>query len=73
VNQWKNQLKNQFEETVFAQYPEIAQLKNMLYQQGAVYASMSGSGSAVFGLFTTRPAGIALTDFPNAFVFTEQL
>ena len=51
VNEWKNRLKNDFEHSVFARYPKIGEIKEKLYQEGAVYAAMSGSGSAVFGLF----------------------
>ena len=51
VTQWKGLLENDFEESIFKQYPEVGVIKNQLYQQGAVYASMSGSGSSVFGLF----------------------
>jgi 4-diphosphocytidyl-2-C-methyl-D-erythritol kinase len=52
---WKNRVSNDFETTVFAHYPEIAHIKEMLYEKGAVYASMTGSGSAVYGLFSTPP------------------
>lgn len=48
---WRNELVNDFEESVFALHPEIGAVKEQLYQMGAVYAAMSGSGSAVFGLF----------------------
>lgn len=48
---WKDCLKNDFEEGVFFKYPEIAAVKDRLYDLGAVYASMSGSGSAVYGIF----------------------
>ncbi len=51
VNSWKGQLNNDFETPVFEQYPAIKELRNRLYQQGAVYAAMSGSGSTVYGLF----------------------
>jgi len=51
VNEWKNHLINDFEPGVFAQYPEIKEIKQQLYAEGAIYASMSGSGSAVFGIF----------------------
>jgi 4-diphosphocytidyl-2-C-methyl-D-erythritol kinase len=48
--EWKNRLKNDFEESVFRVFPEVAKLKDNLYQVGATYASMSGSGAAVFAL-----------------------
>ena len=51
VGEWKEQLVNDFEETVFRLHPEIVALKRRFYEEGAVYAAMSGSGSAVFGLF----------------------
>ncbi len=53
VTEWREHLKNDFEVSVFARYPEIAQLKASLYEAGAVYAAMSGSGSSVFGIFRT--------------------
>ena len=48
---WRDELTNDFETSVFALHPEIAAVKQRLYDMGAVYASMSGSGSAVFGFF----------------------
>jgi 4-diphosphocytidyl-2-C-methyl-D-erythritol kinase len=51
VSEWKNILKNNFEVNIFPHHPEIEQIKNSMYQQGAVYSSMSGSGSTVFGIF----------------------
>jgi 4-diphosphocytidyl-2-C-methyl-D-erythritol kinase len=48
---WKNKLHNQFEEHLFVQFPEVARIKQKLYDSGAEYASMSGSGSAVYGIF----------------------
>lgn len=51
IRQWKENIINDFEESVFNSYPEIAAVKNELYQQGALYASMSGSGSTVYGIF----------------------
>lgn len=49
---WKAELKNDFETTVFQQHPELASIKQKLYERGAIYASMSGSGSAIYGLFS---------------------
>ncbi|MCU0356940.1 MAG: 4-(cytidine 5'-diphospho)-2-C-methyl-D-erythritol kinase [Cyclobacteriaceae bacterium] len=51
---WRNTLVNDFEQSVFSRHPGIAAIKKQLYDQGAVYASMSGSGSAVFGLFSSE-------------------
>ncbi len=51
VQEWKNYLTNDFEKVIFFTYPEIKSIKETLYKQGAVYASMSGSGSTVYGLF----------------------
>lgn len=53
--QWQALLLNDFEEPVFETWPEIAAIKNQMLKLGAVYASMSGSGSAVFGLFKSKP------------------
>jgi 4-diphosphocytidyl-2-C-methyl-D-erythritol kinase len=51
VSTWKELMVNDFEETVFAKYPQLAAIKRSLYDSGAVYASMSGSGSALFALY----------------------
>ena len=52
VEQWDGSLVNDFEETVFAKFPELAAIKKSLYDSGAVYASMSGSGSALFAIYS---------------------
>lgn len=59
------QVQNDFEKSVFVQYPEVEKLKQSLYKKGAVYAAMSGSGSAVFGLFKEHP----VLSFENYSVF----
>ena len=51
VTEWKDSLVNDFEATVFKAHPELAAIKQSLYDSGAVYASMSGSGSALFALY----------------------
>ena len=51
IETWATRLKNDFEETVFDRYPEIGNIKRQLYQAGAIYSSMTGSGSAVYGIF----------------------
>lgn len=55
IEEWQYVLKNDFENSVFPLYPEIKSMKNILYEQGAIYASMSGSGSALFGIFRHLP------------------
>jgi 4-diphosphocytidyl-2-C-methyl-D-erythritol kinase len=51
ITEWKDTIKNDFEKSVFPKYPEIELIKKSMYDLGAVYASMSGSGSSVFGIF----------------------
>jgi 4-diphosphocytidyl-2-C-methyl-D-erythritol kinase len=51
IENWRGLLKNDFEETIFRKYPSIQKIKESLYEHGALYASMSGSGSSVFGIF----------------------
>lgn len=73
VQDWKNNIINQFESSVFSQYPEISNIKTQLYDMGAFYASMSGSGSCVFGLFNELPMNFE-TLFPASFLtFSQQI
>ena len=58
IDTWKEELVNDFEEPIFKMHPELATIKQKLYDQGAVYASMSGSGSALYGIFKEEPKGI---------------
>ena len=58
IDDWKNLIVNDFEKSVFLLHPQIAALKQFLYEQGANYVSMSGSGSAVFGIFRHLPTNI---------------
>lgn len=51
IESWRDNVVNDFEPSVFAKYPEIAAIKDLLYDMGAIYASMSGSGSSVYGIF----------------------
>ena len=55
INEWQGSVKNDFEPHILAAHPEILTIKNNMLDAGALYASMSGSGSAVFGLFKERP------------------
>lgn len=56
VEQWRQTLTNDFEQSVFAIYPQVGQIKQHLYDAGALYAAMSGSGSAVYGIFEHNKA-----------------
>lgn len=67
---WKNNLTNDFEPNIFKKYPIIKEVKDYLYQQGALYASMSGSGSAVFGIFNEPPL---LDRYTHFFSWTERI
>lgn len=51
IETWKNLLTNDFETSIFPKYPEIASIKEKLYELGALYAAMTGSGSSVYGVF----------------------
>ena len=54
IEEWRNCIHNDFEDSVFPLYPELARIKQLLYDHGAIYASMSGSGSAMFGIFSSE-------------------
>lgn len=68
IDEWKNCIENDFEKSVFPNHPKIEELKNKMYEKGATYASMTGSGAAVFGLFKEKPA----LEFEDCFIWTEQ-
>lgn len=70
VAEWKDVIKNDFEHTIFSRHPEIAAIKKRMYEMGALYASMSGSGSAVFGFFNSSLN--APTAFPGCFYHEEK-
>lgn len=70
IETWRDELTNDFEKSVFSLHPEIGDIKEKLYDSGAVYAAMSGSGSSVFGIFRER---VDLTgQFEGMFCKTEE-
>ncbi|MCW3805468.1 4-(cytidine 5'-diphospho)-2-C-methyl-D-erythritol kinase [Plebeiibacterium marinum] len=69
VNQWKNTIVNDFENSVFPNHPEIQSIKDKFYGSGAEYAAMTGSGAAVFGIFDNKPE----INFPEYFSWQEEL
>ncbi|MBO5807714.1 MAG: 4-(cytidine 5'-diphospho)-2-C-methyl-D-erythritol kinase [Bacteroidaceae bacterium] len=74
VKEWKGEMKNDFEKSVFAKYPSLENIKKELYSMGAEYASMSGSGSAFFGIFKHEPDIEAIKErFPGMFCWQAQL
>lgn len=56
ISTWKSCISNDFEQSIFRVHSSIAEIKKTLYKQGAVYASMTGSGAAVFGVFDKKPS-----------------
>lgn len=67
VSGWKGLVTNDFETVMVREYPVIGQIKEQLYNQGAAFAAMTGSGSAVFGLFRDPPV---ITTLPGCFTFS---
>ena len=55
VKEWKDYIKNDFEQFLFPEHPELQRYKDALYESGALYAAMTGSGSALFGIFEGDP------------------
>lgn len=72
IETWKQHIKNDFEGSVFPNHPELGAIKQTLYDMGALYAAMSGSGSTIYGIFD-RPVPEASTVFAKHFVFTQQI
>ncbi len=69
IRSWRTTVKNDFEPRIFAAHPILGHIKEMLYDAGALYASMSGSGSAVYGIFEHRPEDLVLP--PEVFIHHE--
>lgn len=63
IEEWKERMVNDFEESVFPQFPAIKEIKEKLYEVGAIYAAMTGSGSSVFGLFRPEDNKSVKEDF----------
>jgi 4-diphosphocytidyl-2-C-methyl-D-erythritol kinase len=71
VETWRGELVNDFEKPVFEMFPEIFNVREKLYELGAVYSAMSGSGSAVYGLFRELPEGLAEYFSDDYFFWSE--
>ena len=68
VREWRHTVFNDFEASVFKKFPEIGSIKERLYREGAVYATMSGSGSSVYGIFDQKPDHLEKL-FPDYFIW----
>jgi 4-diphosphocytidyl-2-C-methyl-D-erythritol kinase len=73
VSKWRGNIQNQFERYVFAAHPEVGQIKQILYDQGASFSLMSGSGSCVYGLFRSEKRGIEKLFPETCQVFRQKL
>ena len=71
VNRWKKFIHNDFEDSIFEKYPQIKKIKDKIYSLGAVYASMSGSGSSVYGIFENKVE--LKSEFKDFFTWQGQL
>lgn len=67
LTEWKYHLENDFEKAIFTKHPILQNIKQQLYEQGALYASMSGSGSALFGIFKEKPCIKINSDYKTYF------
>ncbi len=71
IEQWRVNLRNRFEEYAFEKHPQLAEIKEELYNSGALYASMTGSGSAIYGIFAEAVDKSCFSEFDS--VFTSEL
>lgn len=72
ITTWRTDLTNDFEGPIFGRHPQLAQIKERLYSLGAIYAAMSGSGSALFGIFHEEPQSLS-SHFPDCFTWRHEL
>ena len=74
IDEWKGEMKNDFEKSIFAKHPEMEKIKEELYSMGAVYASMSGSGSSFFGIFKEEQDIDRIKElFPGMFCWCKKM
>lgn len=72
ISQWKYKISNIFERSIFPLFPNLQLIKETLYDIGAIYASMSGSGSTIYGIFD-RPIENLCSIFPDCFTYSHRL
>lgn len=71
ISQWKDKIHNDFEDSIFIKYPEIKKIKEKMYALDAIYCSMSGSGSSVYGIFDSYIN--VQKDFPDCYVWQGEM
>lgn len=72
IETWREELTNDFEESIFPKYPVLSDIKNKLYDLGSLYAAMSGSGSTIYGIYKNKPENISGL-FPDCQTFVVKL
>lgn len=73
INKWRELMHNDFETPIFRKHPIIEEIKQQLYSSGALYASMSGSGTSVYGIFEEKPHDSFSDTFPDFFVWKNNM
>lgn len=73
IGEWKNYLRNDFEPSLFKKYPVLAECKQKMYDMGAVYAQMSGSGATIFGIFDKEQDLKKIKTSKETFVYQEEM
>ncbi len=73
ISSWKDSIENDFEKTLFPRFPQLAAIKQSLYEAGAIYASLSGSGTAIFGIFKNDADLNSLTLPPSCFTHQSHI
>lgn len=69
IKSWKNRLQNSFETNLFENYPRLKQFRDSMYNEGAIYAAMSGSGSTIFGIFNEKPITSLILNGEMEYIF----
>ncbi len=73
IEEWKNLLKNDFEDSIFPQHPKLKDIKEQIYSTGAIYAAMSGSGSTIYGIFEESIGKDITSQFNEKFVWSGRM
>lgn len=73
MQEWRELMHNDFELSIFKKHPEIEKIKQTLYEEGALYSSMSGSGTSVYAFFEKQPQTSLSKIFPNNFVWKNYI